>query len=228
MAGEFSRVGNTRAENISMMASMGQIGDVIAALSAATGTGAITSLATAASGGGAILTKAIPTNCIVSVGTVGGPATSYEYFLCTAGAALSATSIAITSQTVRATHLAGEQVSLVSFAPYLALITATTAPTDTTLGSEYSKTGYARQPITWTAPTAADPPVTSNNGAITFGPVSGANGSDVITYAALMDALSGGAGPNQYMWWTLTATRTPNAGDSLQIASAALTGQSFH
>jgi hypothetical protein len=231
-SGELSRIGNTRALNAALGSGITggpwcPPGDNIGALSATLATGAQTSIACAASGGGAILTKAIPDGAIVAVVDAAGTIDTMEFFCVNGAAALSATSVTIDSQTVKFAHVAGALIFLISFNPYLALV-ITSAPTDNTLGTEYSQTGYARQLVPWTAPTNADPPVAANQATITWGPLSGANGTDVVGYCSLRDSLSGGAAPNQYAWWTFGATRTPNAGDSLQIAAAALTMQNYH
>lgn len=105
---------------------------------------------------------------------------------------------------------------------YLALLTA--APTDaTTLATmaELTATGYARQAVTWTVP-SGDPSVTSNSGAITFGPVS----TDPlnVTHAALVSAASGTVGDFIY-FWTLNVARDGISGDSFQVANGALVMQ---
>lgn len=104
---------------------------------------------------------------------------------------------------------------------YLALLTA--APTDTsTLATmtEVTTSGYARQSVTWTAPTAADPTVTSNSAAITFGPVT-VNMASAATHCALVSAASGTTG-DFVMWWTLDFSKTAAANESIQFAIAAL------
>lgn len=101
---------------------------------------------------------------------------------------------------------------------FLALMT--TAPTDTTPGTEYDATGYARQAVTWNAPTAADPPVVTNDGVVTFGPFTLGTGAE-ITHVALMDDVA----DNDVMlaYWTLTNPRTPDTGDSVDIEDETLT-----
>ena len=105
---------------------------------------------------------------------------------------------------------------------YLALLTA--APSDsTTLASmtELSATGYSRQSVTWSAP-SGDPRVTSNSGAITFGPVSTDPAN--VTHAALVSAASGTTGDFIY-FWTLDTARDGISGDSFQVANGALVMQ---
>src|SRR3984893_16377591 len=67
------------------------------------------------------------------------------------------------------------RVSVSTYTPFIAL--NSTAPTDSTLGGEYTATGYARQSVALSAPTAADPPVTSNSGGLTFGPFTANTGA---------------------------------------------------
>lgn len=103
---------------------------------------------------------------------------------------------------------------------YLALLTS--APTDaSTLGtmSEVSTSGYARQAVTWSAPSAADPPESHNSGAVTFGPFSADPPN--VTHYALVSASSGTTG--DFLAWGAWATaRDAASGDSLQVASSAL------
>lgn len=113
------------------------------------------------------------------------------------------------------------RVSVSTYTPFIAL--NSTAPTDSTLGGEYTATGYARQSVAFSAPTAADPPVTSNSGGLTFGPFT-ANTGATLSYASLMDAVSGGTAlANMSAWWTLTTPKTPANGDSATVAVGAIT-----
>lgn len=104
---------------------------------------------------------------------------------------------------------------------YLALLTA--APTDATTLATMAElaagNGYARQAVTWGAPTSADPPVTSNSAVITFGPftVDFAN----VTHCALVSAASGTVG-DFIAHWQLTTARDPANGDSISFAVGAL------
>lgn len=103
---------------------------------------------------------------------------------------------------------------------YVALLTA--APTDaTTLATmtEYAATGYARQAITWSAP-SGDPSASSNSATLTYGPFTAGTGA-TITHAALVSAASGTSGDFIY-WWALDASKTPTTGDSFEFAAAAL------
>lgn len=103
---------------------------------------------------------------------------------------------------------------------YLALLSA--APTDaSTLATmtEISTSGYARQAVTWTAATSANPSVTQNSGTITFGPFTADPPS--ATHCALVSASSGTVG-DFLMWWTLTVAKDAATGESIQFAAAAL------
>lgn len=216
MAGQFSRYGNGRAlaRNLGLngSAEADQIGTMNATIAA--GAAATTSLTTTA------LAKAIPSGCVIVCASITG--TNVEAYTVGAAAAAAATSITVVSQTSNKARTAGDVIYVLQFAAFLALITATTAPTDNSLGSEYAATGYARQAIAWGAPTAADPPVSSNTGILTYGPFTAGTGG-VLTYAALMDALTGGTNLNQYAWWTLTTAKTPAVNDSVTVAVGALT-----
>ena len=106
---------------------------------------------------------------------------------------------------------------------YLALWTAdpTAAGTPATAG-EYAAGGYARVTYTPVAPAAVGTGATaaqqtSNNASITFGPLTGANGTTVITHCALVSTASGTTGDMAYRW-ALDASRTPAAGDSITVA----------
>lgn len=112
---------------------------------------------------------------------------------------------------------------------YVALLTA--APTAaTTLANmvEYSATGYSRQAATFTAP-AGTPRVSSNTAAISFGPLTGANGSTQIVGWLLVDAQTGTSGKAS-AFGTIdvggTPTpRVPAAGDSVSFAAGTLSVQ---
>lgn len=105
---------------------------------------------------------------------------------------------------------------------YLALLT--TAPTDsTTLGTmvEVTTAGYARQSVTWGAP-SGDPEVAANTNALTFGPFSADPPN--IPYLALVSASSGTTGDFLY-FWTADTARDGISGDSISVAIGALTMQ---
>ena len=102
---------------------------------------------------------------------------------------------------------------------YLALLSA--APTDaSTLATmtELTTAGYARQSVTWTAP-SGDPAETHNSNIITFGPFTADPPN--VTHCALVSAASGTTG-DFIAWWTLTVARDAATGDSIQYAATAL------
>ena len=102
---------------------------------------------------------------------------------------------------------------------YLALLTA--APADgTTLATmtEVATAGYARQAVTWTAPTG-DPARTQNSAVITFGPFSADPPN--VTHCALVSASSGTTG-DFIMYWTLDVAKDAAINESIQFAAAAL------
>lgn len=103
---------------------------------------------------------------------------------------------------------------------YLALLTAvpTATMTPATM-TEISTAGYARQAVTFNAPTAASPSVQTNSGALTFGPFSADPPN--VPYLGLVSSSSGTSG--QMTWgWTADTARDAASGDSIQVASAAL------
>lgn len=105
---------------------------------------------------------------------------------------------------------------------YMALLTA--APTDaSTLATmtELATAGYSRQAVTFTAPSAADPPETHNSGVLTFGPFSADPPN--VTHWALVSAASGTTG-DFLAWGALTSARDGQTNDSIQVAVAALSG----
>lgn len=109
-----------------------------------------------------------------------------------------------------------------TYTGYIAL--CTTAPADSSTGTEYGATGYARQAVAFTSPTAADPPVTSNTALLTFGPFTAGTGA-TITHAELTDQSAGAitATTQMYAWWSLTTSKTPANGDSATVAIGAAT-----
>lgn len=232
-SGEFSRTGNTRALNANLGSAItgGTIcpgADLIGTITTAIAGGAVTQTALTLSGG---ISKAIPDDCVVIACSATGAVDTMESFTVNGAMAVAATTVTIDSCTVNKARSNGDLLYCLAFKPYLALFLSTGAPTDNTLGTEYSQTGYARQLLPWTAPTAADPPVAANQSSTTFGPLTGANGTDIVAYCAMRDSLTGPTGAvaaNMYAWWTFATTRTPNSGDSINIAAAALTMQSFH
>lgn len=102
---------------------------------------------------------------------------------------------------------------------YLALLSA--APSDTTTlatMTEYSAAGYARQAITWSAP-SGDPSALSNSGVITVGPFTADPPS--TGHFAVVSASSGTTG-DFIGWGAWTTARDPASGDSATVANGAL------
>lgn len=111
------------------------------------------------------------------------------------------------------------RVTQTARATYLALLSA--APTDaTTLATmtEIATAGYARQTVTWTAP-SGDPSRTQNSATITFGPFTADPPN--VTHCALASAASGTVG-DFIMFWTLDVAKDAALNESIQFAAAAL------
>ena len=109
---------------------------------------------------------------------------------------------------------------------YLALLTvdATDAMNGSTITELTVPTtnGYARQAVTWTAPTAADPSSTENTALITFGPFTSDLG--IVIACCLMESATGQTSGDEILaHWQLDADRDPANGDSITIAAGALT-----
>jgi hypothetical protein len=216
VAGEFSRTGNYRGLNAALSiggTSGSNLADQLAAISTAitAGTTAVTSLATAT----VTVGRQIPSGSVILAISTSG--TNAEAFITSGSTASGATSITTVSQTANRARAIGDLIVLLQVPqPYIALYTAT--PADNTLGTEYTATGYARQAITWTLPTAADPPNTWSTSQLTFGPMTGGTGSS-IGWASAMELSSGGTAANMQAWWTLTNAKNPGVNDSVVIAS---------
>jgi hypothetical protein len=95
---------------------------------------------------------------------------------------------------------------------YLALYT--TDPTDADTGTECSGTSYARQSVTFGAPSNG---VSTNSAAIEFPQAGGAWGT--ITHIGIRDALTTG---NLLYHTPLDASKTIATGDVFRIASSSL------
>lgn len=111
------------------------------------------------------------------------------------------------------------RVAAAARATYLALLTA--APGDaTTLATmaELATAGYARQTVTWTAPTG-DPSRSQNSAVITFGPFTADPPN--VTHCALASAASGTVG-DFLMFWTLDVAKDAAINESIQFAAGAL------
>lgn len=116
------------------------------------------------------------------------------------------------------------RVAAATGARYLGLTTGTVPGVASTLGTvtEYVRTGYSRQAVTVGASTGTGPRTQSHTNALTIGPLTGANGTDVITGWFICDAASGTVG-NIIAQGDLTPNRTPQAGDSFTAAAGAFT-----
>lgn len=97
-------------------------------------------------------------------------------------------------------------------AVYLGLFTA--APGEAGGGTEVSAGGYARQAVTFGAPSDG---ATDNTGALTFGPASASWGT--VTHFAIFDNSSGG---NMLLYGSLAASKAVGDGDSVTVATGAL------
>ncbi len=96
---------------------------------------------------------------------------------------------------------------------YVALFTA--APGEAGGGTEVSGGGYARQAVTFSAPSAGS---TSNSSDITFPTATADWGT--ITHFAIFDASTGG---NMLYYGQLTSSVTVNSGQQLTIPAGNLT-----
>lgn len=98
---------------------------------------------------------------------------------------------------------------------YVALYTA--APSDSGGGTEVSTGGYSRKSTTFNA--ASTPGGSTSNAANITWTASGAN-YGTVTHVGIFDASTAG---NLLWHGALTASKTVNDGDTLQIAAGALT-----
>lgn len=105
---------------------------------------------------------------------------------------------------------------------YLALLTAAPAQGTALSGlTEYAAAGYSRQAIAFVAPSGT-PRVTSNTALLTYGPLTGANGSTSIGWWAVVSAASGTTG-DVVAYGDFTTARVPAVNDSLTVAAGAIT-----
>jgi hypothetical protein len=102
--------------------------------------------------------------------------------------------------------------TLTTFSPYIGLLTA--APTDTTGGTEASGGNYARQSVTFGAP-SGNPASMSNSGLVTWATVTW---TGTIVAWAIYDALTVGA----IRYWLSITSKVVNSGDTVQFAIGAL------
>lgn len=120
----------------------------------------------------------------------------------------------------KALDAASGRATVSALTTYLALCSADPGKAPTVAGiSEIATSGYARQAVTWTAPTDADPSRTENEGAITFGPFTADPPN--VTHCALVTSASGTSGEVRKKW-TLDAAKDAALGESIQFADAAL------
>lgn len=104
---------------------------------------------------------------------------------------------------------------------YLALLTADpTGLTTIAALTEVTTAGYARQPVSFSAATAASPSVVSNSGLITFGPFT-ANMTTAAQWVALVTVLTGTTG-FLLESWVLSQPQQVNATQSVTVAAGAL------
>jgi len=90
----------------------------------------------------------------------------------------------------------------------------TTAPTASTSGTELKGTGYSRQAVTFSAPSAA---TTASTGNVTF--TATANWSPVVA-TAIVDASTGG----NILWYTnLASSQVVNSGGSIVLTTGSIT-----
>jgi hypothetical protein len=121
--------------------------------------------------------------------------------------------------------LTGRAVALAApRATYLALLVADPTSEDGTYSmstlAEVTTPGYARQQVTWTAPSGS-PMTTANNTLLFYGPFT-ADMTDSVQYAALVTSPSGTAGDVIYAW-PIDSPLQAATNESLQIAAGALT-----
>lgn len=108
---------------------------------------------------------------------------------------------------------------------YLALLSADPTPEDGSAINmsalpEITTAGYARQQVTWTAP-SGNPATTKNNTLLFFGPFT-ADMTDAATHAALVSTASGTTGDVIYVW-PIADPLLAVTNESLQIAAGSLT-----
>ena len=105
---------------------------------------------------------------------------------------------------------------------YLALLFADpTSATNISDLQEITDAGYARQAVTFTAATAADPTSSGNDAVVTFGPFTSAM-TQAAGWLALVDVSAGNSGQLIYVW-TADLAQQVSASQSIQIAVGMLT-----
>jgi hypothetical protein len=107
---------------------------------------------------------------------------------------------------------------------YLALLVGAASQASVPTGLvEYTTTGYSRQLCAMSVPVGG-PRVMSNTAALTFGPLTGADGTISVPYWVLMSAASG-TGGEVLAYGDFVSIRTPSASQSLTVAIGAITVQ---
>lgn len=105
---------------------------------------------------------------------------------------------------------------------YLALTTVIpTAVTTPATMTEYAATGYIRQVCAMSAGSGT-PRVSSNTSALSYGPLTGANGSTQVVGWVLVSTANGTAG-EATAYGDFTTPRTPAASDTLTVSIGAIT-----
>ncbi len=91
--------------------------------------------------------------------------------------------------------------------------------------TEFGATGYSRQVMGPTAPTAASPSVIKNTATVTWGPLTGSITGTPINWVLGTDATGAGSGTTAKLMcaFLVTTPRTPLSGDSVAAAANALT-----
>jgi hypothetical protein len=97
----------------------------------------------------------------------------------------------------------------------LKLALTTTSPSTTAAGTKVSGGSYADQTIAYGAGSAADPPVATNSGTLTYSNMPAATVTSLDEYDSAGTPIRRWFGP-------LTASKTTNSGDTLTIAAAAI------
>ena len=98
---------------------------------------------------------------------------------------------------------------------YIALFTSSTTEAGTGTEVSTSGTAYARQVITFDAPSQVDDKAqTQNSSVINFPQATAAWGT--VTHWAVFDALTGG---NMYVHGQLSVSKIMNSGDSIDLAA---------
>lgn len=101
------------------------------------------------------------------------------------------------------------------------LALCSSAPTSSTLGTELSGSGYARQPVTFGAPAAVGGVQESlNTNLVAFGPFGAI--MPAATHVMVMDSVSASGAANMKAYAALDTARTAGTGDSIDFAIGSL------